>query len=249
MRSVLAVWAAGVLVLAGCSSPDSDWARAQADGSEDALIEFINRHPEAPQAAEARQRVVELRIAADWAAAEESASIAAYEAFLDKHPDSVFRADALEVLQRLRVAAAWSALRDSTDPTQLSAFAEAFDGTPEAEAAQSLIRQLSPPEPEAETVPAPAPAPAPQARPAPAAPEPSGTHRVQLAAFGSSAAAQTGRDQLARQLADVIGDVGLEARQDGGMYRVVTAPLSEARARELCNQIKAQGRECFVRVR
>lgn len=249
------------LWLAGCSSPESEWQEAQQDGSEGALLAYIQKYPESPQAAEARRMIVEMSIAADWQMAESAGSPEAYEYFLEKHPDSVFAGVAASRAAGLRARAAWESLRDSSDAAALEAFVAQFGEAPEAELARARLAELSAPAAEpapatpARAAPAPAASPAPAARapaaaprtaPAPAA---GATHRVQFGAYAAQAAANAERERLARRLSTALGGTALEVQAAGGMHRVVTAAVSERQARELCSSAKAAGVDCFVRAR
>jgi hypothetical protein len=244
------------LWLAGCSSPETEWQEARQDGSEDALLTYIQKYPESPQAAEARRMIVEMSIAADWQMAESAGSPQAYEAFLEKHPDSVFAGVAASRATGLRARVAWESLRDSSDAQALEAFAAEFAEAPEAELARARLAELAaPPAPEPAAAPAvpparaaPAPrAPAATAPRAPSAPAAGATHRVQFGAYAAQAAANAERERLAGRLAAVLGGTGLEVQAAGGMHRVVTVAVSERQARELCASAKAAGAECFVR--
>lgn len=251
------------LWLAGCSSPESEWQKAQQDGSEGALLAYIQKYPESPQAAEARRMIVEMSIAADWQVAESAGSPEAYEYFLEKHPDSVFAGVAASRAAGLRARTAWESLRDSSDAVALEAFVAQFGEAPEAELARARLAELAAP---AVSAPAPAPEraaapPAPRTQAAPAPPAPAAarrtaptpaagaTHRVQFGAYAAQAAANAERERLARRLSTALGGTALEVQAAGGMHRVVTAAVSERQARELCSSAKAAGVECFVRAR
>jgi cell division septation protein DedD len=246
------------LWLAGCSNPETEWQKAQQDGSEDALLSYIQQYPESPQAAEARRMIVEMSIAADWQLAESAGTPEAYELFLEKHPDSVFAAVASSRAAGLRARAGWEALRDSTDVPALEVFAAQFADAPEAELARARLAELAappapapataPPAPRAQAAPAPR-APAAAAPRAPSAPAAGASHRVQFGAYAAQATANAERERLARRLAGVLGGTALEVQAAGGMHRIVTTAVSERQARELCASAKAAGAECFVRSR
>jgi len=237
------------LLLFACSSPESEWQKAQQDGSEEALLGYIQQYPDSPQAAEARRIIVEMSVAADWKLAETEASPDAYERFLEKHPDSLFAGVAESRAAELRARSAWQSVRDAADVAALERFVDEFPESPEAGLARARIAELAAPAADVAPAPAPvarqAPAPAPAAAPATGA----GTHRAQLGAFGAAAAAASGRDALGRRYSGALAGAALEVQAADGMHRVVTVPLAERRAREVCAAVKAAGGECFVRSR
>jgi len=238
---------AGLLLLAGCSSPDSAWQAAEQDGSEDALLEFLHSYPDSPQAADARQRVVALSVHRDWEAALAEGSAAALEVFLHKHPDSRYSQQARGRLDTLRVTQAWAAIMDSDDPEALRVFADAWPGMPEAGLARQRISVLGAGEAAVESSEVQGQAPAPAATPAADSPE--ATHRVQLAALASAAAATREQERISARMGDALADLPLQVESAGNAHRVVSGLLTEGEARALCSRLQAAGQDCFVRRR
>lgn len=108
--------------------------------------------------------------------------------------------------------------------------------------------------------PAPAPQPAaPAAAPAQAAPQVAavapplsgGGVRLQIASVGQEPLAAGEWQRLARKYPDLLGTIGYrvvaaDLGAKGTFYRVQAGPVDEARAREICDALKAKGDGCIV---
>jgi Na+-transporting methylmalonyl-CoA/oxaloacetate decarboxylase gamma subunit len=131
------------------------------------------------------------------------------------------------------------ALLDEEDSTAISATADTSAGTPVAEAAPVEAAPVA----AAPVETAPPPAPQPVAA--------SGTHVVQLGAYGSAERAETGwlvvKNRHSILLAGLGNDIqraDLGAR--GVFYRLRTEALALEEARDLCVDLKAAGQDCLV---
>lgn len=106
----------------------------------------------------------------------------------------------------------------------------------------------------------PAPAPQPAAQPAaqvaavappPAAVPAGGGVRLQLASVGQEPLAAGEWQRLSRKYPDLLGNIGYrvvaaDLGAKGTFYRVQAGPVDEARAREICDALKAKGDGCIV---
>jgi outer membrane biosynthesis protein TonB len=128
-----------------------------------------------------------------------------------------------------------------------------------ADAAKPAVAEAAKPAPVAPPAPQPAPQPAaqPAAPPAPqvAAVAPpatgGGVVRLQLASVGQEPLAAGEWQRLSRKYPDLLGGVGYrvvaaDLGAKGTFYRVQAGPVDEARAREICDALKAKGDGCIV---
>ncbi|MDT8408423.1 MAG: SPOR domain-containing protein [Wenzhouxiangellaceae bacterium] len=240
-----------VLGLFGCDRQGEQWEEVQQEDTIAAYEAFVESYPDSPKAERARNRIDALRAEQAWVDAQERDKMEAYREFLEAHPDAAAADEARARLQTLELEAAWQELAGSDDLDALKAFATEHAGSSEAELARERVSELEAQaeaehrqrerererqqklerEREAQR----------QAE--------QGTHRVQLAVVRGQEAADSGVEQLQRRLGEVLGDVGLEAQQINGRYRLVTQPMSREQARQLCGALKQRGQDCLVRQR
>ena len=115
-RKVVLLAFAFVMVLAttGCDSTKSDWRNAQGTNTVDAYQQFLARHPQAAQAAEAKSAIENL----EWEVAKRQNSIEAYAGYLDKYSDGRFAGEARRLSEDLE----WSATKAKNSPTAYLAY-------------------------------------------------------------------------------------------------------------------------------
>jgi len=231
------------LALVGCDRQGADWEEAQQEDTIAAYEAFVDNYPESPEADQARNRIETLRTEQAWTDARQRNTAEAYRGFIEAHPDAAAADEARDRLDTLERADAWQALADSDDIAGLRAFATEYPDSREAELARARISELEARaeaerrqrELERER----------QAR----REAEQGTHRVQLAAVRGQDQADQSIGLLEQRLGEVLGDVGLEAHQTNGLYRLVTRPMSREQADELCETLKQHGQDCLVRQR
>lgn len=97
--------------MCGCATTSRDWKDAKCSGTIVAYEQFLERHPEAREAAEARSRLMELRAAQDWQKATSIDSIIAYQDYLAKYPSSKGSSQAKQQLERLEEERDWQAAK------------------------------------------------------------------------------------------------------------------------------------------
>ncbi|MDT8450611.1 MAG: SPOR domain-containing protein [Wenzhouxiangellaceae bacterium] len=239
------------LALAACDRQDARWEQAQQEDTIAAYESFIERYPESPEAEQARSRIEALRAEQAWTDARQRNTIGAYREFVESFPDAAAADEARTRLHTLQRETQWQDLAESEDIDALRAFAEEFSGSPEAELAQARVSELEARaraeaerrererelqrqrerELEAQRL------------------AEQGTHRVQLAVVRGRDQATSGIELLQQRLGEVLGDIGLEAQQTDGLYRLVTGPMDQGRAEELCETLKKRGQDCLVRER
>ncbi len=105
------------------------WRKALADGSLQAFERFVQKHPDAPQAPEARRRAARLREDRAYRRAVKKDDLRAYRAFLDRFPDSAHKAEveariqAIEAERKRREAERRA--REAAEKRRLKAYDEA----------------------------------------------------------------------------------------------------------------------------
>jgi hypothetical protein len=85
-----------LLALIGCATAGSDWQQANRQDTVGAYEQFLQKHPNAEQANQARLRLKQLQSEAAWKGAESANTVAAYNAFLAQYPNSTHAVDATQ---------------------------------------------------------------------------------------------------------------------------------------------------------
>jgi hypothetical protein len=239
-----------IAVLAACSSPESDFKKAEQANTEAAFQQFLDKHAEGPLADQARQRLTDMHDERDWAVAEQAGTTDALRTYLQAYPSGLHATAADAQLQDLERRAAWQAADQAGSKEALEAFIAQYPGSPETAEAQQRLAALAPPPPP--------PAPprkstaAKTGKPAQsaAAKAPAGGYHVQLGAFSSNAMADQQRKLLAQKYGKLVpGPLAVAAPPAGAkdkLFRVRSAGTSEAEAARVCKALKAKGQACLV---
>jgi hypothetical protein len=90
----LGVVASALLCLAGCSHESADWKAASTADTPEAYQQFVQQHPNAANAAQARTRIAQLQEDRDWQAASSADTRDAYTQFVAQHPQSKWAQEA-----------------------------------------------------------------------------------------------------------------------------------------------------------
>jgi len=239
------------LVLVGCDSQDADWEEAQEKDTITAYEAFAEAYPESPEAEQAQSRIETLRAEQAWTEARQRNTLEAYRGFVEAHPEADMVDEARTRLETLERETTWQDLADSDDVAALRAFATDYADSREAELARERIREL---EAQAEAERREREQAAEQEREAERQRQArreaeQATHRVQLAALGSQDQADRGIEMLQQRLSEQLGDVNLEVQQSNGLYLLVTQPMSQDMAEQLCETFKQRDQDCLVRAR
>lgn len=237
---------ATLILLVACSSPESRLQEAIEKNTEEAYQEFLAGNPGGELAAQARTRLNALRDAADWAAAQQANDPTAMQRYLATHPDGAAVDIARRRLADMERAEAWQAAQQAGTREAIDAFVARYPDSPEAR-----LVQLQPPVEEA-APPAASTAPPPTSPrlPAASAKPVAGRYHVQLGAFQSADGAKAARVRLQKQFSALFaGELQIAPPLPGGrdaFYRVRTAAMDEAGARQLCAKLKSAGGGCVV---
>jgi len=226
-RATVLVLLAAVLACGGCSRQESAWRHAERQGSVAAYEAYLRDYPAGAHAPEARTRLADLREQQEWDRALRFNTPEAFQRYLSGYPAGRYAQAARERLSDFLLA------RAPDEPG------------PEAAPPPASRAAMPVPSPRAAAPPAPAAGKLIAAASAP------GGFRIQLGAFSAGeAAAQRAWQELSRKPADLLAGLSPRVdviRKDGrSLWRLQAGPLSEARARELCAQLKSRGAACLV---
>lgn len=224
-------------LLCGCVDPDKDWELAARDDSPETYLEFLAKHPDTPQADQARERIQELKVIRAWERAEYKDSEETYFDFIKKYPDSEFAANAKVRIDEIERDRQWEFAQEAGTTEALSAFVATYPEAPQREEADEMLEELRLIELAAIE------AATPKERP--------GDFRLQLAAFRTPAAAEQELRRLVNLFpTELLGPVLIEtpADRDNGskLFLLKTAPMSADEARDACDLLKRRKQQCLI---
>lgn len=259
---LIAIFAAG-LVVAGCSSQQSDWQHAQQQNTVAAYQKFIKQYPDSEHVQDAKQQIAHIKqqremqqARADWQQARQMNTKVAYQQFLQTHPDSQYADQARQQLQQMQLQQDWTYASSSGNLVALQQFASKYPNSPQAQQARQMIAKLQAQQQKAQQQ-----AQQQQKQVATAQPssgqnpeqtaqaQPQGDYQLQLAAFSQQDRAKKGQQLIEHQYADLLGDVQVTvvAPQSGSsLYKLKTTGMSRKDATSLCQSLKDKGQDCFV---
>jgi cell division protein FtsN len=243
------LFAAVLLLSAGCSREQQDWRSAEGADTSEAFAHFLEQHPTSELANQARLRIAQLGEESDWHRTDGIATIEAYRQFLAQHPNGKW---AEEARIRIEGFSLGSAPRTAQAPANVGAkrtgvnalqLATGVANPAPAPAAPGALRAELVEGTQA--VPA---APPPQ-EPPPAGAAAATGYGVQLGAFGTQASAdrewQRLQGRFGSQLGGLAPRIVVASAGDGGqLYRLQAPASGEAQARALCDALKEQSQAC-----
>jgi len=253
----LVMAAAAMALISGCSNPEADWHKAEAEDTEAAYQAFLDRHPEGEWAQKAHAQLDAMRDERDWESAQVSDAIQAYNSYLLAHPTGAHMGEARQRISELETAAAWEAASGAGTREALEDFLIRYADSPQAEEARTQLAELAPPRAPATTASRSQPAATrpvatkPAARPATGKPAastpPRGNYHVQLGAFSSADKARAAKARLEQSHHAIVGPLSVQGPTgNDGIYRVRSAGMTEAAARSACQSLKRAGQDCVV---
>ncbi len=243
--------------LGACSNPEGDFRTAEQTNTEAAWQEFLNQHPDSALAGQARLRLDDLREQQDWAKAQQAESPEALRAYLQAHPMGPNADAALEQLLNLERQFIWQTATRTATREAFENFLLQYPDAPEAAEARERIAALSAPVSARSAAAKPAAGQATSgggktpASQSAATPKSSvGKARLQFGAFSTRARALQQRKLLESKFGQLLPgtmtvDAPVSASKDQ-LYRLRSAPMSEAQARSSCNALKEQGQACVI---
>jgi len=135
-----------IMFTAGCDRTDKDWQNAQKTNSVGSYQQFMEKHPQAAQVADAKKQIVSL----DWADAKTKNTAPAFREFIKNHPDSPEVAEAMKLLERLD----WAEIQLIKDgepakrTEMLQAFLKNYPGSQQVNEASEMLWDVETPKAE-----------------------------------------------------------------------------------------------------
>ena len=207
-----------VVVLVACSSAESDWKKADAQGTVAAYQAFLKDHPKNAHADQARDRIYALEDEQAWADSQKTNTQESFQAYLQNQPKGVHSAEAHDRIAALERSAAWKVAQTSATATALQEFLERYPQGPEADQARTQLQTLK-----------------------------AGEYRVELASFRSKHEAETVRARLQARYGKELREVTVvPATPPDNLHRVESAPMTLEVAQSMCAQLKKEHRHCEV---
>jgi hypothetical protein len=207
-----------VSTLVACSSSDSDWKKADTQGSVAAYQKFLADHPNDPHREQARSRVQALQDEQAWTLAAKVNTVDGFRQYVQIQPMGLHTTEARERAADLERAAAWKSAQASASEAALHEFLQKYPQGSEAEQAQTQLQKLE-----------------------------TEQFQVQLAAFRSQSRANRARTQLQSKYGNVLHEVVVApATLPGELNRVVSAPMTLDAAKSACATLNKTKQHCEV---
>lgn len=131
------------LIVASCSSAQSDWAKATSDNTISAYQEFLAAHPKDQHANAAQTMILQLQDDNAWSEAKRSGTTAAYQIYLQQSPEGAHAAEARDALTAIDRAAAWKTAQDADTAAYIQAFLQKYPTGLEADQAKIKLKDLT----------------------------------------------------------------------------------------------------------
>jgi outer membrane protein assembly factor BamD (BamD/ComL family) len=202
--------------LAACGSAKYEWSQANSLNTIAAYQAFVSKYPNDVHAAEANNRIAELKDAQAWNAAQVASSVEGYQQYLTAEPSGAHAQAARdEMVTRERVAA-WRTAQMSGTVQSLQDFLQKYPTGAEADAARDKLQTLAGYRAELGTA-----------------------HTKQVAERERDTYAK----RFGKNIQQVIV---LEPDANSHDYRITSAPMSKEDANAACATVKQSGRSCEV---
>jgi hypothetical protein len=207
-----------VVVLLACSSSESDWKKADAQGTVAAYQAFLKDHPNNAHADQARDRIHALEDEQAWADAQKTNTLESFQTYLQNQPKGVHSAEAHDRIATLERSAAWKLAQANATPTVLQEFLQKYPQGTEADQARAQLQTLK-----------------------------AGEYRVELASFRSKHEAETVRARMQARYGKELREVTVvPATPPDKLHRVESAPMTLDDAKSACAKLKKEHRHCEV---
>jgi hypothetical protein len=132
-----------LVLLAGCSSAQSDWSQASAANTVAAYQAFLDQHPNTTQAVVARNRIHMSQERQAWTEAQQANTAQAFQDYIEAHPSGTHVAEAKDHIAANERLTAWSAASAANTEEALEGFVQKYPQGPEAGQAQARLAQIS----------------------------------------------------------------------------------------------------------
>lgn len=203
------------IVLAACGAK-YEWSQANNLSTIAAYQAYLSKYPNDVHAAEANNRIAELKEAQAWNAAQVASSVEGYQQYLTAEPSGAHAQTAREEIATRERAAAWRAAQTNETAQSLQDFLEKYPTGMEADAARDRLKMLAGYRAELGTA-----------------------HNKQLAERERDTLAK----RFSKSFQEVVV---LEPDANDHDYRITSAPMSKDGADAACATVKQSGRSCEV---
>jgi outer membrane protein assembly factor BamD (BamD/ComL family) len=131
------------VLLAACGSAKYGWSQASTLNTIAAYQAFVSKYPNDVHAADANNRIVELKDAQAWNVAQVASSVEGYQQYLTVEPSGAHAQAAREEIGTRQRAAAWRTAQKDETAQSLRDFLESYPTGMEADAARDKLKMLT----------------------------------------------------------------------------------------------------------
>jgi outer membrane protein assembly factor BamD (BamD/ComL family) len=132
-----------VSLLMGCATAKHDYLQAKRKNTIEAYEAFLQKYPDAKQAALAKAQLVQLETERDWQLAESTHDAARYQEYISKHPESRNSGLAEKRIKELQSEAAWRKAEQQDAIGAYQNYLSTYPKSPNAKAATERIEALT----------------------------------------------------------------------------------------------------------
>ena len=203
-------------LLAACGSAKYEWSQASNLNTIAAYQAFVSKYPNDVHAADANNRIAELKEAQAWNAAQVASSPEGYQQYLTVEPSGAHAQAAREEIATRERVAAWRTVQTNATAQSLQDFIQKYPTGAEADAARDKLKMLAGYRAELGTA-----------------------HTKQLAERERDSLAK----RFGKNFHQVLV---LDPDANSHDYRITSAPMSKEDANAACAAVKQSGRSCEV---
>jgi outer membrane protein assembly factor BamD (BamD/ComL family) len=215
-RLVLPGFLSCAVLLVACGSAKYEWSQATNLNTIAAYQGFLAKYPNDGHAADANNRIAELKDAQAWNAAQAAASVEGYQQYLTAEPNGTHAQSARDEIEARERATAWRSAQTNETAQSLQDFLQKYPTGMEADAARDKLKMFTGYRAELGTA-----------------------HSKRLAERERDALAK----RFGRNFQQVVV---LEPDANSHDYRISSAPMSQADATAACATVKQSGGSCKV---
>jgi outer membrane protein assembly factor BamD (BamD/ComL family) len=215
-RLVLPGFLSCAVLLIACGSARYEWSQANNLNTIAAYQAFLAKYPNDVHAADANNRIAELRDAQAWNTAQAASSVEGYQQYLTAEPGGEHAQAARDEIVTRERAAAWRTAQTNATAQSLQDFLQKYPTGMEADAARDKLKMLAGYRVELGTA-----------------------HSKRLAERERDTLAE----RFGKNFPQVIV---LEPDASSHDYRITSAPMSKEEASAACATVKQSGRSCEV---
>jgi len=204
------------VLLVACGSAKYEWSQANSLNTIAAYQAFLSKYPNDVHAADANNRIVELKDTQAWNAAQAASSVEGYQQYLTAEPSGTHAQAAREEIVTRERAAAWRTAQTNATVQSLQDFLQKYPTGMEADAARDKLKVLAGYRAELGTA-----------------------RNKQLAERERDTLAK----RFSKNFQQVVV---LEPDANSHDYRITSMPMSKEDADAACATVKQSGRSCEV---